>query len=436
MNEYDSELVSHILTSKGYVEVSSEEEADIIIYNTCAVRERAEKKVYGRLGALWRLPDRPKKKVIVMGCIAQEKGKWLLDKYDVDLVIGTNHLKDFERIEELLEKAPIVLTDMPGREDDGILFRRRESYYAYVPIQFGCSYRCTFCIVPLVRGKQVSRPFQMILKEIEYLTSQGAKEIILLGQTVNSYGKDKRWAGKTDYPLFEDLLEKISEIKGIKWLRFTSPHPRDFNLRQIELVGELDIIPKWVHLPLQSGDDEILRKMGRGYTISDYLKIIEELRKRVPDIAITTDIIVGFPGETRQQFKNTLKVVREVEFDQAFMFAYSPRPGTKAAEMEQIEGVPEEEKKERLQELIELQNEITQRKNEAMVGSVVEALLEGPSKKDPNYWEARTDKNKAVIIPAPEDKNLIGTFTKVKLEEAFVWGFKGRIYSETPAEVR
>jgi tRNA-2-methylthio-N6-dimethylallyladenosine synthase len=281
---------------------------------------------------------------------------------------------------------------------------------------FGCDYYCTFCIVPFTRGKMQSRPKEQIIKEIQDLAQKGYKEIILLGQTVNAYGIDL----KNSYD-FADLLYDVSLIDGIKWIRFTSPYPTNFNDKQIKTICTIDKIAKHVHLPLQSGNNEILRRMARRYTVQQFLEVVYKFRELCPNIALSTDIIVGFPYETDEQFQDTLNIVKQVRFDQAFMFAYSEREGTKAATYPQL---PLKERLKRLYELISVQNEITIEKNREYVGKELEILVEGESDKNPNKLEGRTETNKIVVFDKIE-KDLVGKFVKVRITKSYLWGLEG-----------
>ncbi len=415
MNEYDSDLIRYYLISQGLEEVESELSADLIIYNTCAVRKRAEDKVLGRLGQIKH--RKGGRWVIVVGCMAQHTAERLVERYGVDIVIGTTQHYRFSNLAELLKNRPAIYVDFEPRKYP--IFNRSTKVSAYLPIQSGCSYRCTFCIVPNVRGPQISRPPQDIIKEARWLIEQGYKEIVLLGQTVSGYGKDIFGWDKTP---FIDLLKELVKLDGVLWYRYTSPHPRDFNDVVIEFLLSSERIERHVHLPLQSGSDKILKLMGRGYTIEQYLHIVRKFRELDPEISITTDIIVGFPGETEEDFQRTLDVVKQVEFDQAFMFAFSPRPGTKAALMP--DQVPKPIRMERLYRLIRLQNSITERKNRSLIGKVLRALVMGPSVKDSNMYECRTSSGKLIIIERTPDIKP-GDILEVKITDAKLWGLIG-----------
>jgi len=418
MNEYDSEVIAASVESMGAIPTGSEKEADIIILNTCCVRKNADTKVYGRLGQYKSLKkEKPDLTIVVCGCLAQ-KDKETLRKIHphVDLVLGTHNLQSLvPLIKEVREKKPVVRVS-----EEGASFLspnpRKSGVTAYIPISIGCDCFCTFCIVPYVRGRLKSRPFEEIVMEAEKLVALGFIEIILLGQNVNTYGADL--PGK---PSFTSLLEAINSINGIKRIRFTSPHPKDFQDDLIAALGRLENVCRSVHLPLQAGSDTVLKRMNRRYNTAHYENIVNSLRKSVPGIAISTDLIAGFPGETDHEYAEGLEFIKKMQFDQAFMFAYSPREGTAAAKMEGH--VDHEVKMSRLHELIRIQNGITRAKNEKEVGSIVEVLTECISKKDSSVLTGRTLTNKVVNFPG--DKSLIGKLLKVRLIEAFTWGFKG-----------
>jgi tRNA-2-methylthio-N6-dimethylallyladenosine synthase len=345
----------------------------------------------------------------------------------VDMIVGTAHVAQVGALLEeavqkrrlamrldLPERKGAIVTDIPARKVD-----RAPKLKAFVPIQYGCDKFCTFCIVPLTRGRERSRPTADIVEEVRRLAERGTKEITLLGQTVNSYGKNLL-EGRVP---FARLLKLLNDIDGIERIRFTSPYPRDFRDDLISAIAELPKVMEHVHLPLQSGDNDILKAMHRLYTVEQFEEVAAKLRERVPGIAITTDIIVGFPGETDEQFENTLRVVERVRFDGAFMFAYSPRPGTPAAQMENQ--VPRAVKQERLQRLIALQNRITCEINSAQVGQVFEVLVEGPSQKDPTKLAGFTRENKMMHFVGARE--LAGQIVRVRADEAHLWGFYGTL---------
>lgn len=429
MNEEDSEQMGLYLQERGYEPTERLEEADVVLLNTCSVRRKPEEKVFSTLGQLRKLKERKPHMVIgVCGCMAQLRAEEIKQRAPhVDMIVGTAHVAQVGALlEEVLQKRRLamrlelperkgaIVTDIPQRKVD-----RQPKLKAFVPIQYGCDKFCTFCIVPITRGRERSRPTADIIDEIKHLAERGTKEVILLGQTVNSYGKNLL-EGRVP---FARLLKLINDIDGIERIRFTSPYPRDFRDDLIEAIATLPKVMEQVHLPLQSGDNEILKAMRRLYTVEQFEEIVYKLRERIPNIAITTDIIVGFPGETDEQFENTLKVVERIRFDGAFMFAYSPRPGTPAAAMENQ--VSRHIKQERLERLIALQNRITCEINASQVGRVFEVLVEGPSQKDPSKLAGFTRENKMMHFVG--GRELIGKIVRVRADEAHLWGFYGTL---------
>ncbi|MCE1248401.1 MAG: tRNA (N6-isopentenyl adenosine(37)-C2)-methylthiotransferase MiaB [Firmicutes bacterium] len=420
MNEYDSEVIASVLDNMGGAPVETDDEADIIILNTCCVRKTADNKVYGRLGQYKQLKDqKPDCMIIVAGCLAQKDKEGLAKKYPhIDLVLGTHNLRELPQlIEEIRGKGPVVRTD-----DQGAAFLspsvRKGTTSAYIPISIGCDCFCTYCIVPYVRGRLQSRPVEEILIEAEKLAAQGFMEIFLLGQNVNSYGFDL-----PGQPRFWELLEKLDAIKGVSRIRFTSPHPKDFPPELVKAVAELPSVCECIHLPLQAGSNRVLKLMNRRYTREQYLDIIEDLRARIPGVALSTDLIVGFPGETEEDFEEGLEFIRKIEFDQAFMFAYSLRDGTAA---EKMPGHLEQDvKMGRLYKLIDMQNDISRKLNIAQEGKTVECLVEAVSKKDPGKVTGRTRTNRVVNFAGSED--LIGKLVNVKLIKGFTWGLTGEM---------
>lgn len=466
MNEEDSEQMSLYLEGMGYRPVSDAADADVVLLNTCSVRAKPEEKVWSELGRLKDLKrERPEMIIGVCGCMAQVESVEIQRRAPfVDMVVGTGNIAAIpdlvERVKERAsdsgsslpgERTPLkaepvnprfkmpnfisltalelpprkgaIVTDVPKRKVE-----RAPKLKAHVPIMYGCDKFCTFCIVPLTRGRERSRPTQEILGEIEALAQKGTREVTLLGQTVNSYGKNLL-EGRVP---FCDLLEQINAIRGLARIRFTSPYPRDFTDDLIEAIGRLDKVCEHVHLPLQVGDDDLLKEMHRGYTVERYLEIVAKLRARVPGIAITTDIMLGYPGETDAQYENTMRLVEEVRFDSAFMFAYSPRPNTKAAAMENQ--VPHEVKIERLKALVDLQNRITVEINKAQVGNTFEVLVEGRSQKDSSRLTGYTRTLKMVnfTIPAAGTRSaesLVGKLVPVRAVEGHLTGFIGEYAS-------
>ncbi|MEI6514161.1 MAG: tRNA (N6-isopentenyl adenosine(37)-C2)-methylthiotransferase MiaB [bacterium] len=429
MNEEDSEQMGLYLQEMGYEPASSVEDADLVLLNTCSVRKKPEDKAFSLLGEL-RLAkmDKPNLIIGVCGCMAQLRSDEIKRRAPfVDFVIGTANistlpalLQDVRQTRrmalrlELPERKGGVVTDVPQRK-----VNRVAKLKAFVPIQYGCDKFCTFCIVPTTRGRERSRTTEDILEEVRLLAERGAKEVTLLGQTVNSYGKNLL-GGRVP---FAQLLKSISEIESIERIRFMSPYPRDFSDDLISQIADNSKVMEHVHLPLQSGDDEMLQIMKRVYTVAEFEIIVNKLREQAPEIAITTDIIVGFPGETDEQFEHTLDIIRRVRFDAAFMFSYSPRPGTKAAEFE--DQVPNEVKSQRLQRLIELQNGISCEINASQVGNIYEVLVEGVSHKDKSRYSGFTRQNKTMNFKA--GRELAGKIVKVRATESQLWGYYGEL---------
>lgn len=429
MNEEDSEQMGLYLERLGYRPVQEDDEAEVILLNTCSVRRKPEDKVFSLLGELRRWKERHPDGIIgVCGCMVQVRAEEIRrEAPHVDFIVGTANIaripelvQEVRRTRKLkmaLELPPrkgAIVTDVPAR-----IVERKPKLRAFVPIMYGCDKFCTFCVVPLTRGRERSRPTEDILNEIRILAERGTKEVILLGQTVNSYSKNLL-EGKVP---FAKLLRLINDIPGIERIRFTSPYPRDFNDELIQTMAELPKVCEHVHLPLQVADNDLLREMKRGYTVEQYESIVNKLRSAMPDIAITTDLMIGFPGETEQQFQHTLEFVERIRFDSAFMFAYSPRPGTKAAERE--DQIPRAVKLERLQRLIDLQNRITCEINHSQEGNVYEVLVEGVSPKDPMRLTGLTRQNKTVNFPG--SRELIGQTLRVRAVEGHLWGFVGEV---------
>lgn len=428
MNVHDTEVMAGIFEDMGYTSTDVEKEAAIILFNTCAVRENAEDKVFGELGRLKHLKlENPELILGVSGCMSQEESvvnKILRSYPHVDLVFGTHNihrlpvllkesLMSKEMVIEVWSKEGDIIENMPKLRTDGLK--------AWVNIMYGCDKFCTYCIVPYTRGKERSRMPEDIIAEVRELARMGYKEITLLGQNVNAYGKDLE---DRNYD-FADLLDDIHKI-DIPWVRFMTSHPRDFDDHLIEVLAKGGNLLEHIHLPVQSGSSSMLKLMSRKYTREQYLDLVNKIKKAIPNATLTTDIIVGFPGETEEQFEETLSLVEEVGYDLAFTFIYSPRHGTPAATME--DNVSEEEKKARLQRLIEVQNRISREKNEALRGKVVEVLVEGVSKKDATVLSGRTRNNKLVNFKG--DPSLIGRFTNVKIIEALTWTLNGEAVGE------
>ena len=400
MNEYDTDKMLGVLKQRDYVYTEHPEEADLILLNTCSVREKAEHKVFSQLGKLRGLKARkPNLRIGVGGCVAQQAGKTILQRArNVDLVFGTDNLYDLpELLDEVEQGQRVVRTERKAYREKvrnfvpGYTFTAsKPGLKAHLAITKGCNNFCSFCIVPITRGLEVSREAGNILDEAKRLVDSGTREICLLGQNVNSY--------KAEGVTFVNLLEELDQIKGLERVRFTSPHPKDFREELADAIRDLRTVCEQMHLPLQSGSNAILRQMRRWYTQEKYLEKVEMLRSRVPDAALSTDLIVGFPGETEADFEDTLSVVREAQFDMMYAFKYSPRPGTPAA---QYDGqLPDEVRRERLRVLLEVQGEISRAKQKALVGSEQEVLVEGPHPRESGCWTGRTRGNYAVAVRA------------------------------------
>jgi tRNA-2-methylthio-N6-dimethylallyladenosine synthase len=412
MNEHDSERMAGMLEDQGYSPVARPEDATVVLFNTCCIRENADHRLYGNLGHMKALKDRrPEMRIVVGGCLAQ-KDKGLIQQRApwVDVVLGTHNLGSLPRLLrdaetgpafEILEQTEIFPSSLPAR--------RASAWHAWVSISIGCNNSCTFCIVPAVRGREVSRRSGEIAREVEELVSDGVIEITLLGQNVNSYGRDLDGT-----PLFAKLLRLLDSISGLKRIRFTSPHPKDFRADTVAAMAECTRVCEHIHLPLQSGSDSCLKRMKRAYTRAKYLDKVDMVRKAIPGIAITTDIIVGFPGETEAEFEDTLAVVEEVGYDAAYTFQYSPRPMTEAA------GYPDQLPKavvqERFDRLVELQETMSLRRNEALVGRIEEVLVEGVSKTDAAQLSGRTRTNKLVHFHSHDARE--GELRSVRITEA------------------
>ena len=425
MNESDSEHFAGQLVDLGYEYVEDFHEADVVLINTCCVRESAEKKILGKIGEMKAIKAaNPKKVIVVAGCMAQKGGENLIKTYpQIDLIIGTSYVNNFSAILQShlssKKKGKKIFADLAidQEEFDGS-FQRKSSVSAWVPITYGCNNFCTYCIVPYVRGRERSRSKESIIKEITQATQKGFKEVTLLGQNVNSYGKDQ---GQEN--AFSDLLKAVDDIPGIEVVRYMTSHPRDMSEDLVRTIAASKHICKHFHIPVQSGSNKIIKAMNRGYTREKYLELVAIIRKYVPDAVVTTDIIVGFPGETEEDFEDTLQLVAEVCYDVAYTYIYSKRSGTPAAKFENQ--VPLAVKKERLNRLMDLQNRNSLLRNQALIGKVVEVLVEGHSHNNPNIWSGRTSGNKLVLWPLGNKESIIGTKLNVKIETAQTWLLKG-----------
>lgn len=428
MNEEDSEQMGLYLRGIGFEPTDDILTAQVILLNTCSVREKPEKKAYSLLGDLTHIKrQRPDVIIGVCGCMAQLRADEIKKKArHVDFIIGTAQIskipvlveeimqdRGFKTSLDLPERKGAVVTDLPDRKVD-----RKYQLKSFVSIQYGCDKFCTYCIVPITRGRERSRPTIEIIDEVRRLAENGTKEITLLGQTVNSYGKNLA-EGRVP---FSKLLWMVANVEGIERIRYTSPYPRDYKEDVILAHRDCEKVMEHVHMPLQSGSDEILKKMKRVYTRESFMEIVTNLRREVPGLAITTDIIVGFPGETEEDFAQTLDMVEKVRFDGAYMFIYSSRPGTPSEEFDQLS---EEVKGERLRRLIEKQNAITVEINETYIGKELEVLVEGVSPKDSSKLQGYSREYKMVHFEGPEE--LIGRKVMVKAESAHLWGLHGEL---------
>jgi tRNA-2-methylthio-N6-dimethylallyladenosine synthase len=419
MNEHDSERLAGLLVADGMVPAESLETADLVVLNTCCIRENADNRLYGHLGDLKALREHNADlQIAVGGCLAQKDRVLVLERADhVDVVFGTHNLA---AAPSLLRRArtegPIVeILDAPeptasGDQAPALTAVRDLPWAAWMTIQTGCDNSCSFCIVPSVRGREVSRPMDALMDEARGLAKRGVVELTVLGQNVNSYGRDLTRRG----PLFASLLRELGQVEGIERLRFTSPHPKDLRDETIEAMAETTAVCEQLHLPLQSGSDRVLAAMRRGYRAERYLARLAAARAAIKDLAVTTDLIVGFPGETDRDFDDTLEVVAAAEFDSAFTFVFSPRPGTRAAAMPDS-FIPPEVIKERFARLVAVIERSALRHNEARVGLVEEVLVEGTSKKDPSRLSARTRQGKPVHFEASSEDVAPGSFARVAI---------------------
>jgi tRNA-2-methylthio-N6-dimethylallyladenosine synthase len=467
MNISDGELMEGILAASGYAVTTSPEEADVILVNTCAIREHAEQRVLGRVGELNRLKkNRPELVIGVTGCMAQRLGEELLERAPyVDLVMGPDGYRKLpEALAEIRPGAPVVAAagpgsgpgsgprpaggDRPSRNElpvlptgavaerpetdgapkrlavleleahenyEGLEVRRTGEVGAWVPVQRGCNYRCTYCIVPYVRGSEKNREPERVLEEVRALAAAGIPEVTLLGQTVNSYAH-----GEWD---FARLLRAVARVDGIRRVRFTSPHPNDMTPELIAVMAEEPAVCKQLHLPVQSGADRVLKRMVRRYTVERFMEIVGSLRAAIPDLALSTDVIVAFPGETEEEYEATLELMRTVRFDDAFMYRYSPREGTPATRLPAGDFIPEAVGQARLERLIAVQRGIQAEINRGEVGRVEEVLVERSARSEGDML-GRTGRNKVVAFPG--DASLVGSFVRVRLEDTTGATFIGR----------
>ena len=435
MNERDSEQVAVDLRNRGYSIVPHEDEADIVLLNTCSVRDQAEQKAIGKAGHLAvRKRKEPNFVLGILGCMAQNRGSELLDRLpDLDLVAGT---QKFHRVPDHLDNL-IASMNGQGPRPSSIIDLEEEAgsqntinahkpgerqVSAFVSIMQGCNMKCTFCIVPKTRGPERARPIDDIVAEVEELVANGTREVTLLGQIVSSYGRREIPFADKKSP-FVQLLERLNAVEGLERIRFTSPHPRGFKDDLVQAYGELSKLCEYVHLPVQSGSDSILKAMNRPYTSGRFMELINDLRAVQPDIHISTDIIVGFPGESEEDFQLTCDLFKEAAFDMAFIFKYSPRSGTPAAELE--DNVPQSVKDDRNQVLLRLLEQQSLRRNNSLVGTVQEILVEGPARKGEGMYMGRTRGFRKVIFPGSE--RLVGELVPVRIDESSVTTLKGQL---------
>ena len=422
LNENDSEKISGITEKLGYTKTEKVEEADLVIFNTCCIRENAEEKLFGKLGDLKRQKKEKGTIIAIGGCMMQQQH--ILDKIKqsykyTDIVFGTHTLNKFEEdLKKAIKERKKIrdVIDIDGEVIEGLPIKRNDKYKALVTIMYGCNNFCSYCIVPYVRGRERSRKPENIIEEIRNLAQQGYKEITLLGQNVNSY------KGGENYN-FSNLLNDVCQIEGIERIRFTSPHPKDFTDDVIDAIAKNQKISKIIHLPLQSGNTRILKEMNRKYTKEQYLNLVQKIKDKIQNVVFSTDIIVGFPGETDDEFEDTLDVVKKVNFEQIYMFIYSRRKGTVADKMENQ--IPEEIKHKRFDRLKELYDSKVSENNKKYIGTVQKILVDGYSKNDSKTLTGRTDTNKVVNFEGKEE--LIGQMINIKITEDHKWYLRGKM---------
>lgn len=423
MNKSDSEHMLGLLDEIGYAQTPEAKDADLMILNTCAIREGAEDKVYSYLGYWRKLKEkRPGTMIAVGGCVAQDAGAGMAKRVPyVDIVFGTHNLHRLpdlvlkakssgEQVVEVFQELPEDLPEIP--------VIRQSDISAWVSIIYGCDYNCTYCIVPYVRGREKSRPLDVLVDEVEGLSAAGYREVTLLGQNVTAYGHDLDPQVHLGH-----LLEKLGPLEGIKRVRFLTGHPRDLKTEIIDAVARVENACEYFHVPIQAGDDRTLRRMARGYSVNFYRRLVEQIRSRIPDAAISTDLIVGFPGETQEEFMNTVSLVEEICFDSCNTAAYSPRPHTPSATWEPQ--VPEEEKYERLRFLNSVVSDVSHRRNKRYLGSTAQVLVEGRSERAPQRFSGRTRTNK--IVNFEGDESMIGQLIDVQIEAANPWALRGSL---------
>ncbi len=432
LNENDSEKLCGMLEKMGYDKTEDTKQADIVLFNTCCVRENAEDKLFGKLGELKKIKEEKGTIIAIGGCMMQEKH--ITDKIKesypfVDILFGTHTLHRFpedlyQALQEKRKQEDII--DIDGVIHEGLPIKRESSIKASVTIMNGCNNFCSYCIVPYVRGRERSRKPRAIIEEVKELAKQGYQEITLLGQNVNSYlrvEKEKQipFEEYEGVNSFATLLRAINKIEGIQRIRFVSPHPKDFTDDVIQAIADCEKVCKLIHLPLQSGNTKVLKEMNRKYTKEQYLNLVEKMKNKIPNLTLSTDIIVGFPGETEEEFKDTLDVVEKVKFEQVYMFIYSRRIGTPGDKMENQ--IPEEIKHQRFNRLKALVESQIEENNQKYIGTTQKVLVEGESKNNSKMLTGRTDSNKVVIFEGP--KEWIGTMQDLKIVSEHMWYLKG-----------
>lgn len=434
LNENDSEKLSGMVEEMGYTLTQKQEEADLALFNTCCVRENAEEKLFGKLGELKKLKEKKGLIIAIGGCMMQEKH--ITDKIKqsypfVDIIFGTHTLHKFpEDLYKVLDEKTRLedILDIDGKVYEGLPIKRNDKIKASVTIMNGCNNFCTYCIVPYVRGRERSRQPKDIINEVRDLANQGYKEITLLGQNVNSYLRVEReknisFEAYNGVNSFATLLREVNKIDGIERIRFVSPHPKDFTDDVIEAIADCEKVCKLVHLPLQSGNTKVLKEMNRKYTKEQYLELVEKMKSKIPNLSLSTDIIVGFPGETDEEFEDTLDVVEKVCYEQVYMFIYSRRVGTPGDRMEnQVEENIKHKRFDKLKKLVESQIE---ENNKKYIGTVQKVLVEGTSKNNENMLTGRTDSNKVVVFEGKEE--LIGNIVELEIVSEHMWYLKGCI---------
>ena len=420
MNQSDAERMMGQLRTIGYERTESMEEADLILINTCCVLETAEDRVYGKIGEIKRLKrENPELIFGITGCMAQKEGDALIKRAPhIDFVLGTNKVHELTHVVQEIQAEHGNVVDVQIGETelpDDVPVARASSLSAWVPIMYGCNNFCTYCIVPYVRGRERSRLPEDIVREVEEAVKNGYEEVTLLGQNVNSYGKDHKLAD------FADLLKMVDKVPGIRRVRFMTSHPKDLSDKVIAAIRDGEHLCEHIHLPVQYGSNRILKAMNRVYTVESYRDLVRRIRAAIPDVSLTTDLIVGFPGETDEDFQQMLDFLREIRYDSAYTFIYSKRSGTPAATMENQ--VEESVKKERLNALMAVQNEISLAINEKLLGKTLEIMVEGPSKNEPSVWMGRTRTNKIVLFAHAGEKP--GDFIDVRITHPQTWVLKG-----------